>query len=539
MGSHGRMAKVAGIILVLSTLMLTTGGFGRAAPASSPRHGGTIMVSDGTPLTTIDPAFTYGAPDWPQTHAIFSALLDFDNGTGVVPNVAASLPTLSSDGLTYTFHLRHGVTFSNGDPVTAQDFIYSWERELAPKTASPLTYLWVQLKGAAAYEAGKAAHISGISAPDQSTLKAPLPERYPAFIYIFGIPCSMVVDPKVIHQYHAENKDFGVHAVGSGPFILKDWVQGQQMELVRNPTYFRAGLPYVDGVHIALGVDNSVGLLKLEKGQVDLLGDVIPSAQFPSVIANPALKAQISTLTDIGVYMIAMNTKVKPFTDIRVRQAVAYALSKQRALRFINGRGVAGTGILPPGLPGFAGRNIPDPFPYNPTKAKQLLAQAGFPNGFTTTMGVPTSPNEQRMADAAIYDLQQIGIKVNIKPTVTEGTAVATMPMQAYHWLMDYPDPADFVDGFTSCASAVPGGSNVAFYCNPKVDALANVARGMATGPVRVTAYLHIDQLIANDAMSVPMFYDVYYYIHSKRIQNYTVHPMWAPFAFDRYWLSS
>jgi ABC-type transport system substrate-binding protein len=418
--------------------------------------------------------------------------------------------------------------------------VYSWERELAPKTASPLTYLWVNLKGAAEYEGGKTKHISGLATPDRYTIRVSLVQKYPGFLYVFGIPCSMVVDPKVIEQFHAENSDFKTHAVGSGPFILKDWVQGQKVDFVRNPTYFKSGLPYVDGVHMDLGVTGDVGLLKLEKGQVDLLDNVIPPAQFPTVISDPVLKKQVVSLTDIGVYMIAMNVKVKPFTDIRVRQAVAYALSKVRAVRFMNGRAVPATGVLPPGLPGIGAKNIPDPFPYNPSKAKQLLAAAGFPNGFTTTMAVPTgSPNEARMADAAIYDLGQIGIKVNIKPVVTEGSAVAAIPMQAYHWLMDYPDPADFIDGFTSCASAVVGGSNVAFYCNPAVDTLANAARGMPTGPARVQAYLHIDQLVANDAMSVPMFYDIYYYIHSKRIQNFSVSPLWAPYSLDRYWLSS
>src|SRR5437868_6914739 len=111
-GRLGRIGKGAALVSLLATLVLSASGSTRAASSTqTPRHGGVIMISNSTPLTTMDPAYTYGAPDWPQTHAIFSALLDFDNGTGIVPNVAQALPDVSADGLTYTFHLRHGVTF--------------------------------------------------------------------------------------------------------------------------------------------------------------------------------------------------------------------------------------------------------------------------------------------------------------------------------------------------------------------------------------------------------------------------------------------
>lgn len=523
---------------LLALLLLATLVAGSSASGAAPTRGGTIIATWGTTLTTVDPAFTYGAQDWPQCHAIFDGLLGFDTGTQLVPHMASSLPTASADGKTYTFHLRHGLVFSNGDPVTAQDFVYSWDRMLAAKTASPDTYLWYPVQGQAAFSAGKAKTMTGFKALDANTLQVTLTAPYPGFLYVLGTPSSFVVDPAVVHQLHADNKDFGVHAVGSGPFTLKDWVPGQKMDLVRNPRYWNSTWPYADAVHIDLGVNASVGLLRIEKGQSDLLGDAIPSAQFASVIQDPKLSKLIATAHDIGVYMIGLNVKVKPFNNPLVRRAVAYAINKEHAIRFINGRGTPAAGILPPNLPGFNGE-IPDPYPYNPTRAKQLLAQAGYPNGFSTTMGVPPSGYEQRMADAVIYDLGQVGIKVGIKPVVSEGTAIATMPMVAYHWLLDYPDPADFIDGFTSCAAAVPGGSNVSFYCNPKIDALANTARAMTFGPARVAAYKHIDSLYMADAASVPLFNDIYYYLHSTRLQGYYVSLMWAPFTLEQYWLSS
>ena len=526
---HLRPAAVA--LLALFALFISAIP-GRAAS----HHGGTIMVTWQASLTTVDPAYTYSVADWPQTHALFDGLLGFDQGTKLVPELAASMPTVSNSGKIYTFHLRHGLVFSNGDPLTASDVVFSWERELAPKTASPLTYLWYALQGQAAYTAGRAKHVSGLKVIDPYTLRVTLNQPYPGFLYVLAIPSGLVVDPRIIHQYHVENKDMGTHVVGSGPYMLKDWVQGQKLDLVRNPHYFRAGLPFADAVHEDLGVNASVGLLRLEKGQNDLIGDGIPAAQFASVVTNSALSSQIAHRTDIGVYMIAMNLRVKPFNNLLVRRAVSYAISKTRAIRFINGRGVPAHGIIPSAMPGFGG-DIPDAYPINLGKAKALLAKAGYPHGFSTTMGVPSSVFESRMADAAIYDLKQVGINVTIKPLISEGTAVATLPMQAYHWLMDYPDPADFVDGFTSCASAVPGGSNVGFYCNHSVDSMANAARGMSNGPKRVAAYRAIDEKIMADAPTVPVFYDVLYFIHSKRLGNFSVHPIWEPFDLANYWV--
>jgi len=527
-------------LLAICALILSSGVSANSTPSwqHAARHGGTIMATWGASLSTVDPAYVYSYVDWPQSHAIFSGLLGVDKSFTLTPDLAAALPTVSKDGLIYTFHLRHGLVFSNGDPITAQDFIFSWERELAPKTAAPVSYLWFALAGQADFTAGKAKHISGLAAPDPSTLTISLNEPYPGFLNVLSIPAAYVLDPAVIHQFHAENKDFGVHAVGAGPFMLQDWAPGQKMDLVRNPKYWNPSLPEADAVHIDLGVSPDVALLRIEKGQSDLMGDSIPAAQFASVITDPKFSPLVQHRTDIGVYMIAMNVKVKPFDNLKVRQAVAYAINKGHAIRFINGRGAPATGIIPPTMPGFNG-GIPEQYPYNPAKAKQLLAEAGFPNGFNTTMGVPDSVFEQRMAEAAISDLAQIGVKIAYKKVITEGSAVATLPMQAYHWLMDYPDPADFIDGFTSCSSAVNGGSNVGYYCNKTLDDLANKARGMAVGPARVAAYNAIDKLYIDDAASVPVFNDVFYEIHSARLQNFSISISWYPFDLSTTWPAS
>ncbi|HZS91954.1 MAG TPA: ABC transporter substrate-binding protein [Chloroflexota bacterium] len=531
-----RVLVHAGLLALL--LLLALAGTSAASTARAPRRGGTIIVDWQTSLATLDPAFVYSVTDWPQTHAVSDGLLGFDAGTGLVPDLAESMPKISNGGKTYTFRLRKGLVYSNGDPIKAQDFVFSWERELAPKTQSSAKYLWYVLAGQDAFTAGKAKHISGLKVLDDRTLQVTTSQAYPGFLYVLAIPASYVVDPAVVHKYHAENTDLKDHVVGAGPFMIKDWVEGQKLDLVRNPHFWNPKYPYADAVHEDLGVDASVALDRLQKGQTDLIGDGIPAAQFPSVISDPKLSKLVEHRTDVGVYMLTLNVKVKPFDNKLVRQAVAYAINKLHAIRFINGRGVPATGIIPSTMPGFS-HNIPDPYPYNPQKAKELLAKAGYPHGFTTTLGLPDAIYERRVGDAAIADLKQVGITVNVKKVVSEFSGDPSLPMSSYHWLMDYPDPADFVDGFTACASAVNGGSNVAFYCNKTVDDLANAARGMPFGPARVAKYKQIEQLVADDAAYIPVFYDVLYGIHSPRLQGFTIHPIWYPFALEQYWLSS
>jgi len=371
---------------LLVAVMLT--GSAMATSLHSPRRGGTIVATWETTLTTVDPAYIYGIQDWPQGHALFDGLLGFDTGTNLVPHMATSVPRATNGGKTYTFHLKRGLVFSNGDPITAQDVVFSWERMLAPKTGSPDTYLWYALKGQSAFSAGKAAHVSGLKVIDSSTLQLTLTQPYPGFLYVLATPSSFVVDPAVIHRYHAENRDFRTNAVGSGPFALKDWIPGQRMDLVRNTRYWDSTWPYADAVRLDLGVNASVGVLRIEKGQSDLLGDAIPSAQFASIIQSPALSKLVAHTPDIGVYTIGLNTRVKPFTDVRVRRAIEFAINKIHAIRFINGRGVPATGILPPNLPGFHGTS-PNSTPITPPRPRRCWRRPAIPTASARRWACP------------------------------------------------------------------------------------------------------------------------------------------------------
>lgn len=302
------------------------------------------------------------------------------------------------------------------------------------------------------------------------------------------------------------------------------------MVLERNPYYYRRGLPYLDRLTFDFGVDPSVGVLRVEAGQADLVGDGIPAADYLQLRSSPQWSADVATRPAIGVYLLALNTRVAPFNNLKVRQAVEMAINKRHLLQLLNGRGVVANGILPTTLPGFDGRDIPDLYPYDPAKARALLRAAGFPHGFSTTLGLGSElAGGDAIGTEVQADLRAVGIRVTLKPLPSEATAIANMPMTTYTWFMDYPDPADFVDGFTSCSAAVVGGSNPAFLCDHALDAAANAARPLPLGPARVAAYRRIDLEVMRDAAYVPLYYPLFTFFHSSRLRGYYVNLAWFP----------
>jgi ABC-type transport system substrate-binding protein len=515
--------------LLGASFLAVSGLVGVATGAVASASGNsTMVITFSGPVQTIDPNNIYNAEDWSVGHDLYRGLYDFNNQGQLVPAVAAGMPVVSDHGLVYTVHLRKGLHWSDGTPITAEDFAASLERELSPAQKSPDGYLWYMLKGASDYEAGKTKTLSGVRVLDPYTIQYTLTEPYPPFPYILGVPAGFPVDPAALGRVNTD-------PVTDGPYVLKSWNHATEMVLVANPRYDIGPKPRITTVRYEFGVDPSVGVLRVESGQADLVGDGIPSADYPSLSANPLYRSDVAKREAVGVYLLALNTRVKPFTNVLVRRAVEMAINRTHLIRLLNGRGTVANGVLPTSLPGF-GSDIPNPYPYNPKKAKALLAQAGYPHGFTTVLGEGSElSGGQEIATEVQADLKAIGIMVQVKPLPQEATAIASIPMQTYTWFMDYPDPADFIDGFTSCSAAVVGGSNPAFLCDKGLDAMANAARGIPLGSARIAAYKRIDARVMQDAAYVPLYYPEFTFFHSSRLQHYVVNPLWFPAVPDQY----
>lgn len=527
------MAKkivAAGGALVLMGLLVACGNQTKsAATSSSSGDSGTMTVTWSGNPQTIDPRKIYDGEDWNIGRALYIGLYTDNSKFHLQPAVAQGNPIVSDHGLVYTVHLNPHATWSNGKPVTAEDFVYALRTELSPKFQSPDTYLWWMIQGASAYESGTSQSL-GIKAVGSHTLQYTLSTRYSAFPYVLSVPASFPVYPAAISS-------ISTHPVTDGPYALTKWKTGVSLLLTKNPHYFRKHA-YADHLLFDFNVNPSVGILRVENGQADLVGDGIPSANYSTLKANPQQTSNITAGYSPAVVLLALNERVKPFNNLLVREAVQMAINKKHLIQLLNGRAQAANGVLPPSLPGF-GRNIPNIYPYNPTKAKQLLRQAGYPHGFSTTLGLSSEATGTNQIQTEVEaDLGAVGIKVIAKPLPTEATAMAKIPMMTYSWYMDYPDPADFIGGFVT-SPAVLGGSNPAFLNNPALDALESRASAMPQGPARVAAYKKIDTLTMQTAAYVPLFYPELTFFHSTRVHGFVRPSVYFPAIYSHLTLSS
>ncbi|WP_019586659.1 ABC transporter substrate-binding protein [Deinococcus apachensis] len=511
------MHRALGLPLLLGlTLALAQG---------APQRGGTITVSYKDDVTTLDPAIGYDYQNWPMEKMVFDALLDYKPGsTALEPRLAARMPEVSRDGKTYTFTLRKGVKFHNGRVMTADDVRYTLERVLDPKTKSPGQSFYTGIQGAQAFVDGKAKSVKGIQVLGPDRVRITLEAPNAAFLNIMAMNFAFIVPREAVA---AAGGDFGHKPVGTGPFKLASWVSGQQLQFTRNPNYFMAGMPSLDGVTVKVGLDPSVAFLSLQRGEVDLLGDGIPPAQFLQVTRDPKFKPNIVSKTSVNTTYLSLNTKMGPLKDVRVRQAINHAVNKTKILRIINGRGVVAQSVLPPLMPGY--NKGEQGYTYDPAKAKTLLTAAGFPNGFSTTLYTNSTDPNPRIAQSIQQDLAQVGIRAQIKSLAQSSVIDAagtpnTVPMVwsgGMAWTQDYPDPSDFYWPILSCRSAVQGGWNWPMYCDKALDARADKADRMVSSnqqAARLAEYGRIFAALNKQAVWVPVFHEVRYMMKSDRL---------------------
>ncbi|MGO7214125.1 ABC transporter substrate-binding protein [Rhizobium ruizarguesonis] len=477
----------------------------------TPKQGGDIVVTYKDDITTLDPAIGYDWVNWSMIKSLYSRLMDYAPGTpNPVPSLAESF-TVTPDGLIYTFKLHKGVKFSNGREVVASDVKYSIERAVDPKTQGPGAGFFGAIKGFEDETGGKTTTLSGIETPDDSTVIFNLSRPDATFLHVLAINFASVVPKEAVE---AAAGDFGKKPVGSGTFILKDWTIGQQLVFERNKDYFVKGVPYIDSFKVEVGQEPLVALLRLQKGEVDIAGDGIPPAKFLE-IKNSADGAQmIVDGEQLHTGYITLNTKVKPFDNVKVRQALNMAINKDRITRILNGRATPANQPLPPLMPGydksFTG------YAYDVAKAKALLAEAGYPDGFETVLYSTNTDPQPRIAQAIQQDLAAAGVKAEVRAlaqanVISAGGTEGEAPMiwsGGMAWIADFPDPSNFYGPILGCAGAVPGGWNWSWYCNADLDKRAVAADSMsdpAKAAERTAAWGKIFTDIMADAPWIPV----------------------------------
>ena len=518
---------------------------GQSAPAESAAgssaaisQGGTLSIAWASDIQYFDPAKGYDVVSWPAERLIYEQLLGYDSGTKLVPMLADGMPTASADGKAYTVKLHTGVKFVKPDgsvlrDMTADDVVASFNRVLDPNlkpSASPVSgAFFSNIVGAADVIAGKATAASGIKKIDDTTVEFDLNAADATFLNILATPFASVLPKETAH----DAAEVAKAPIGTGPYLLKDYTKGTQATFVANKSYWQAGQPYLDEIDFKVGVDDNAAIQQIQADQLDMMGDALPAGSFTQITTDAKYKDQLVTHTLVDTDYLFMDTQQPnsgPLSKPAVRQALEYAIDKDNILKIVHGAGVKADCIFPPDMPGYD-TNC-HPYSFDSAKAKQMLSDAGYPNGFSSTLYTDTTDPDPSIAQALQQDLAAVGVKVNI---VTEEFATFLDRIETPHkaplgwvgWFQDYPDPSDFIDPILSCATAVQGGANAALYCNKDVDTLAAKARGETDAAQRIKDYQTVQSMIMADAPWVPVRHQVWFTLVSTRVNNFQIHPVW------------
>jgi ABC-type transport system substrate-binding protein len=512
---------LAGSALALVLALAGTGW------AQEPKQGGQMVVTYKDDVSTLDPAIGYDWQNWSIIKSLFDGLMDYKPGTTELVLDLAKSYDLAPDGKSCTFHLRPGVKFHNGRELVAEDIKYSIDRVRDPATQSP--------------GAGFFGSIASIEVPDPRTITFRLSRPDATFLHVMAINFSFAVPREEVERYGA---DFGKHPVGTGAFKLAEWTLGQRLVLERNGDYWKEGRPRLDRIEFEIGQEPLVALLRLQRGEVDILGDPIPPAKFLEVKNSPEWGDNIVVGGQLHTGYVTMNVNVPPFDRKEVRQAVNHAINKDRIVRIINGRGVPANQPLPPSMPGYA--KDYQGYAYDPAKAKALLEAAGS-GGFATVLFANNTDPNPRIAQAIQQDLAAVGIKAELR-TLAQANVIAAggektgAPMiwsGGMAWIADFPDPSNFYGPILGCGGAVPGGWNWSWYCNEALDkkaAEADAITDPAKAEERLALWRQIFVDIMADAPWAPVFNEQRFTMKSDRLGGpdaIFVDPVHIPVHYD------
>ncbi|MGH7605215.1 MAG: ABC transporter substrate-binding protein [Gemmatimonadaceae bacterium] len=482
------------LFLLILPAILACGGGGESAPARK-----TIIDSRDTyDPRSLDPALSTDVPTGRAVAYVFDGLTRFTPDAKVVPGLAKSWE-VSPDGITYTFHLRSGVKFHDGRPFSAKNVIATFQRVLDPATKGGRGWPLYPIKGAQDYAAGKSTTIAGLASPDDSTVVITLTEPLSIFPKELAMPVNSIVPDN-------PSADFGQKPIGTGPWKFVEWKHDDFLRFAKNPDYFD-GPPKTDSLMARIIPEASTATAEFEAGNVDVL--TVPDEVGKSWQADAEKSKLLTSAPALRFWYVAINVTRGPLADVRVRQALNYAIDVNTILSAVMaGRGSVANGVVPPTLGGYDPSR--KPYVHDVAKAKQLLAAAGHPGGIDVELWAATTDQSPRLSQAIQANLAEAGIRAKIvqrdASSVREAARKGAADLYVKEWWADYPDAENFLYPLLYSKNKGAGG-NVSFYSNPKFDALIDQAHREQDEAKRNDLYKQADQLQYDDAPMVYLFF--------------------------------
>ena len=494
-------------------------------------------------ILTLDPVYAKDLPHIWACNQLFNSLVAFDDKMNLVPMVAKSWD-ISEDGLTYTFHLRDDVRFhedtcfKNHVPepvegpatrnVTAQDFVYSFNRVVDKSLSSPGMWIFSSVK----HDDDQYA----FTALDDTTFQIELAKPFPPFLGILSMTYASVVPHEAVEYY---GDDFRSHPVGTGPFKFQYWKENVKLVFRKNPNYFERDekgerLPYIDAVSINFLIDKQVAFLEFIKGKFDFMSGIDARYKDELLTYDGQLRKKyvdkIELITEPYLnteyfsFFIDPNNPLGPDRARAMRQAVNLCIDREKMLRYLrNGIGEPGTGgMIPVGLPGHSNTIG---YGYDLKQAQRLVAENHL-EGYLLQLS--TVADYADIGKFVQSQVEQIGLqcKMEVMPPATMRSmrANGSLPFFRSSWVADYPDAENYLSLFTT-PNFSPSGPNYTHYSNPKYDKLYEKALLCNDVEQRARYYTEMDSLMMQDAPVVVLFYDEVLRFVNKRVKDMGSNP--------------
>jgi peptide/nickel transport system substrate-binding protein/oligopeptide transport system substrate-binding protein len=521
----------------------TTSTSASAAANTSPKPGGTFNFPLQANPVYLDPLQgNYESEGTQVQHQVFEGLMTYqlqkDGSMLAVPKIAESYD-VNSNATVFTFHLKHGVMFQPpvSREVTAQDFVDEWNRVTNPANKSLTSYILAPIKGCndSGYWSSKAG-LTGVKALDKYTLQVTLRYPFAEFPQTLGHAVAAVAPVDYINKIG--EKAFNLKPVGTGPYMVQDWIQNTAVDLVKNPDYWdKANAGYVDKIHMPVYTNTQTEWLAFQKGDLDYT--MVPPGSVHAAENNPNVKNGTWTAKKwpaLSTYFVYVNMSDKTVgypagqKGTILRQALAYSLDQKHVIDNVNeGVGIPATGIIPIGIPGY--RPNQSPYTYDLAKAQALVKQYGssvptLQYWFNTDLG------HQKIAEALQAGWKLAGINVQLSNfewstylgKLLKGNQGAGDQLFRLGWIADYPSMDNFMQLFTSANS---GTLSYTFYKNPQFDALVSKARETTDATQREDLYAQAEKMVLTDVACMPVYYYQDFRVTNNRIGGFVLDPMY------------
>jgi len=480
-----------------------------------------LVYGRGGDSVALDPAIVTDGESLKVTKNIFDTLLDYgDQDTSVQPALATKWE-ISDDGLTYTFKLRQGVKFHDGTDFNAEAVVYNFER-WANGNADTFPYYGSMFGG---YKNDDSHVIKEVKALDEHTVQFVLKRPQAPFLKNIAMSPFAIASPTALEKHGDKFKE---NPVGTGPFIFKEWKRNERIVLEKNKDYWLEGYPKLEQVIFVSIPDNSARLNALLKGEIDIMEDLNPS-DLEQVEKNKDL--QVFKRPPMNVGYLGLTTTRGPLQNKLVRQALNHAVDKQAIIdAFYAGQAEPAKNPMPPTIPGY--NDAIQDYPYDLEKAKQLLAEAGYPDGFEMELWAmpvprPYMPDGQKVAEALQASFEKIGVKAKIVTyewaTYLEKTAKGEADTFLLGWTGDNGDADNFLYALLDKDSI--GSNNYTYYANDELHEILVEAQTVSDENERNELYKKAQEIIKEDAPWIPLVHSTPLLAGKANVEGFNPHP--------------